>query len=107
MERALAAGVSPQGLRATQSLARGSMKLYFYAPRGEDLQTPHDQDEIYVVLKGSGSFTQIGDEAVPESLSFGPGDAIFVPAGREHRFENFSDDFETWVIMYGVSGGES
>jgi len=31
---------------------------------------------------------------------------LFVPAGVEHRFENFSDDFATWVIFYGPEGGE-
>ena len=31
---------------------------------------------------------------------------IFVPAGIEHRFENFTDDFSTWVIFYGPAGGE-
>jgi len=34
------------------------------------------------------------------------GDVIFAPAGIEHRFENFSDDFVTWVIFYGPVGGE-
>jgi hypothetical protein len=24
----------------------------------------------------------------------------------EHHFENFSDDFATWVIFYGPDGGE-
>jgi hypothetical protein len=24
----------------------------------------------------------------------------------EHYFENFSDDFATWVIFYGEEGGE-
>lgn len=34
------------------------------------------------------------------------GDVLFAPAGIEHRFENFSDDFVTWVIFYGPVGGE-
>jgi len=25
----------------------------------------------------------------------------------DHRFENFTDDFATWVIFYGEEGGES
>jgi hypothetical protein len=29
-----------------------------------------------------------------------------VPAGVEHRFEEFSGDFGTWVIFYGPEGGE-
>jgi mannose-6-phosphate isomerase-like protein (cupin superfamily) len=38
---------------------------------------------------------------------FGPGDVLFVPAGVEHRFEDFSDDFVTWVVFYGPEGGEA
>ncbi|MDQ3378133.1 MAG: cupin domain-containing protein, partial [Actinomycetota bacterium] len=35
-----------------------------------------------------------------------PGDALFVPAGVEHRFENFTDDLVAWVVFYGPEGGE-
>jgi hypothetical protein len=27
-------------------------------------------------------------------------------AGKPHRFEDFTDDFGTWVIFYGPEGGE-
>jgi len=32
---------------------------------------------------------------------------LFVPAGVEHRFEHFSEDFSTWVVFYGPRGGET
>lgn len=35
-----------------------------------------------------------------------PGDLLFVPAGVVHRFEEFTDDFATWVMFYGPEGGE-
>jgi mannose-6-phosphate isomerase-like protein (cupin superfamily) len=38
--------------------------------------------------------------------TFGPGDFLFAPAGVEHRFEDFSKDFATWVLFYGPEGGE-
>ena len=41
-----------------------------------------------------------------EVLSFEAGDALFVAAGRPHRFIDFSDDFATWVVFYGPEGGE-
>jgi mannose-6-phosphate isomerase-like protein (cupin superfamily) len=44
-----------------------------------------------------------GDRRLP----FGPGEALFVAAGVEHRFEEFSDDFAAWVIFYGPDGGEA
>jgi uncharacterized RmlC-like cupin family protein len=34
------------------------------------------------------------------------GSFIFVPAGRIHRFENFSSDLTVWVVFYGPEGGE-
>ncbi len=36
-----------------------------------------------------------------------PGELPFVPAGIEHRFLDFSDDFITWVLFYGPEGGEA
>ena len=80
----------------------GSMELGYYKPVGTDEQSPHDQDEIYIVQTGYGTFI-CGDQRTP----FGPGDALFVAAGVEHRFVDFSDDFSAWVIFYGPTGGES
>ena len=71
-------------------------RLLLFAPDGEDRQTPHTQDEFYVIVSGSGSFRR-GEEAV----TFVAGDVLFVPAQMPHRFENFSDDFQTWVIFFG------
>lgn len=104
--RALWDGTAPAGLPAAQLIERGTLKLFFYAPRGEDRQPVHDQDEVYIVVKGHGTFFCDGDEILPEYTAFGPGDVLFVPAGMPHRFEAFTDDFETWVVMYGPSGGE-
>ncbi len=35
------------------------------------------------------------------------GNVLFVPAGMEHRFENFRDDLAVWVFFYGPEGGEA
>ena len=80
---------------------RGSMSVEIYRPRKLDLQTPHDQDELYVVISGSGVFVKDG-----VSQPFEPGEVLFVGARVPHRFEDFSDDFATWVIFYGPRGGE-
>lgn len=80
----------------------GSLQVEMYKPDAVDLQTPHERDEIYVVVSGTGEFLN-GENRV----SFAPGDFLFVPAGVEHRFVNFTDDFSTWVFFYGPEGGES
>jgi mannose-6-phosphate isomerase-like protein (cupin superfamily) len=80
---------------------RGSMSVEIYGPLKLDPQTPHDQDELYVVISGSGAFVRDG-----ASQRFEPGEMLFVGAGVPHRFEDFSDDFATWVIFYGPRGGE-
>ncbi len=92
----------PAGAPFVQMLAHGSMTVELYRPEGVDLQTPHAQDELYVVAAGHGEFA-CGDILTP----FGPGDCLFVPAGVEHRFTRFSPDFMTWVVFYGPQGGES
>lgn len=79
----------------------GSLEVEFYRPDGVDRQQPHTRDEIYVVASGSGLFVN-GDERHP----FEPGEVLFVPAGVVHRFEDFTDDFATWVFFYGPEGGE-
>jgi len=81
---------------------QGQLEVELYEPRDKDLQTPHTRDEIYVVVTGSGDFFCSGD-----SKPFEPGDVLFAPAGAEHRFLNFSDDFSVWVIFYGPEGGET
>jgi mannose-6-phosphate isomerase-like protein (cupin superfamily) len=82
-------------------LAHGTMQLRWFAPKGEDAQTPHDQDELYIIASGTG-WLRCGAERV----AFAAHDALFVRAGEAHRFEDCSPDFATWVIFYGPKGGE-
>ena len=90
------------GTRFVSTFEHGTLSVELYAPRGHDPQTPHTRDEVYVVVSGTGTFFH-GGKREP----FGPGDFLFVEAGLEHRFENFSDDFATWVLFYGPEGGEA
>ena len=76
--------------------ADGDTELGFYAPRGTDPQQPHERDEFYFIASGSGTFYHDGERS-----NFSAGDALFVAAGEEHRFEDFSDDFATWVLFIG------
>jgi len=85
----------------TVMMKHGSMTVEYFAPQDLDTQTPHKQDEIYVIIKGHSAFYL--DKV---RVSCKKGDLLFVPAGKEHYFENFSDDFAVWVIFYGPEGGE-
>ncbi len=79
----------------------GSLTIEIYKPKGEDLQEPHEKDEVYIIISGEGEFV---NGAV--KTNFKPGDFLFVPAGINHKFVNFTKDFATWVIFYGPLGGE-
>jgi mannose-6-phosphate isomerase-like protein (cupin superfamily) len=92
----------PAGERFVELLRHGSLAVELYAPRFNDPQSPHTRDEVYVVARGSGWF-QNGAERHP----FDQGDVLFVPAGRAHRFEDFTDDLIVWVVFYGPEGGEA
>jgi len=91
----------PDGQRDIELFRHGTLTIELYAPRETDRQTPHSRDEIYVIISGTGRF-----QRGPEETTFGPGDILFVPAGEEHRFVDFGDDFATWVFFYGPEGGE-
>ncbi|MCB0527470.1 MAG: cupin domain-containing protein [Saprospiraceae bacterium] len=90
-----------EGKTFAELFRHGTLAVEIYRPQGRDLQQPHTRDELYVVISGNGFF-QNGDVRHP----FQPGDVLFVPAGREHRFTEFSADFAVWVFFYGPEGGE-
>lgn len=92
----------PDEERFAKVLEHESLEVEVYAPRGRDTQTPHTRDELYVVVQGTGEFVN-----GPDRNPFGPGDVLFVPAGVEHRFEDFTDDLVVWVVFYGPEGGEA
>jgi mannose-6-phosphate isomerase-like protein (cupin superfamily) len=92
-----------EGKRFLYPIRHGSMRVGVYAPRPpHDPQQPHDQDELYIVIGGTGIFRK-GEEQRP----FRAGDVILVEAGVPHRFEGYGEDFATWVVFWGPKGGEA
>ncbi len=91
----------PQGAPFATMMVNGSMSVEVYAPQGTDLQQPHPQDELYFIHSGIGQIVING-----QRFEAAAGDAFFIAAGVAHRFENFSNDFLTWVVFYGPPGGE-
>lgn len=101
LEEAIAQLQMEEQHRFTTVMRYGTMSVEYYAPKIKDLQTPHLQDELYIIISGKSIFMR--DDKQVRCMS---GDVLFVPAGVKHRFENFTDDFATWVIFYGPEGGE-
>jgi mannose-6-phosphate isomerase-like protein (cupin superfamily) len=91
----------PEGQRYAHGFDHGTMSLGYYAPIGADPQLPHKRDELYIVHTGSSDFVLDG-----ERMSLAAGDAVFVPAGAAHRFENFSPGFGVWVVFWGPDAKE-
>ncbi|MDA0801638.1 MAG: cupin domain-containing protein [Proteobacteria bacterium] len=80
----------------------GSLVVEVYQPVATDHQKPHDHDKRHVIIGGYGKF-EMGDETV----SFGPGDFLFVPTGLPHRFTDFGNTMSTWMMFYGPNVGEN
>lgn len=93
--------LSDSGKEFISLFTHGTLQVELYKPHQVDRQKPHIKDEVYVIVSGSGKFI---NNNVVEDVKIG--DLLFVAAGNEHRFFEFTNDFSTWVIFYGPEGGE-
>ncbi len=75
---------------------RRDVVVELFVPIGTDGQQAHARDEIYVIVLGEATFVRDGQRAFVSG-----GDILYVPAWAPHRFEAFSDDFQTWAIFFG------
>jgi len=91
----------PPGPHAISLFQHGSLTVKLSLPVIPNIQTPHQQDEVYVITRGSGFLVHDGKRE-----AFGSGDLLFVAAGTEHHFEDFTKDLVVWVVFYGPVGGE-
>ena len=58
--------------------------VYVLVAPEPDRQQPHEDDEVYVVLEGTGTL-----EVEQDQVELQQGHAVFVPAGAEHRFVGY------------------
>jgi mannose-6-phosphate isomerase-like protein (cupin superfamily) len=58
--------------------------VYVLVAPEPDRQQPHDDDEVYVVLEGTGTL-----EVEGETYDLAVGHSVFVPAGADHRFVGY------------------
>jgi mannose-6-phosphate isomerase-like protein (cupin superfamily) len=71
-----------------------SLGTYSIPAGGLDDQSPHTEDEIYVVQTGRA--TLVTDSGTAE---VGPGTVIFVPAGETHKFTEILEDLALLVVF--------
>ena len=76
-----------------------SVGTYCIPAGGTDDQSPHTEDEIYVVTAGRARMVTPGGGS-----DVGPGAVIFVPAGEEHRFVDVSEDLALLVVFAPAYG---
>jgi mannose-6-phosphate isomerase-like protein (cupin superfamily) len=71
-----------------------SAGIYRLPAGSPDLQGPHREDEVYVVMEGRATLMIDGDER-PVSR----GSVAFVAAGAEHRFQDITEDLVAVVLF--------
>jgi len=80
-DRLRAAGGGYEVVHASPGLELG---VYVLVAPEPDRQQPHADDEVYVVLEGTGVLDVAG-----ERIELDAGHSAFVPAGVEHRFVGY------------------
>jgi mannose-6-phosphate isomerase-like protein (cupin superfamily) len=76
-----------------------SVGTYCIVAGGRDDQSPHTEDEIYVVTAGRATLESGG-----ERTDVGPGSVIYVPAGEIHRFTDVTQDLALLVVFAPAEG---
>ncbi|GAA0351785.1 cupin domain-containing protein [Streptomyces olivoreticuli] len=89
-ERAANEGAYLQFLRERNM----SVGLYALDAGDTDPQTPHAQDEVYMVMSGRAAIT-VGDGTTEVAR----GSVVYVPAGVPHRFHHISEDLRVLVVF--------
>jgi mannose-6-phosphate isomerase-like protein (cupin superfamily) len=71
-----------------------SIGTYSIPRGGNDDQSTHAEDEVYVVMSGRATVVAQSGQA-----DVRPGSVIFVPANEEHSFVNVSEDLALVVLF--------
>ena len=71
-----------------------SVGLYTLGAGAVDGQSPHTEDEVYVVMTGRARIT-VGDEV----RDVGPGSVVYVAATVPHRFHDITERLEILVVF--------
>ena len=68
--------------------------IYFLAAGSKDMQAPHDEDEVYLVLNGRARM-RVDDE----ERAVGPGSLLYISAATEHSFFEIEEDMTLLVLF--------
>ncbi|MEZ5193906.1 MAG: cupin domain-containing protein [Nocardioides sp.] len=90
---------APPTTPSTCAVADLSCGTYSIPAGGEDPQSPHTEDELYVCTAGRATLWTPGG-----STELTPGVVTFVPAGEEHRFVEVGEDFAVLVVFGPAEG---
>lgn len=71
-----------------------SAGVYELPVGGSDPQTPHEEDEMYYVVKGRAQMTIAGISQAVKA-----GSVIFVAANMEHRFHDIEEELTVLVFF--------
>ena len=77
-----------------------SCGIYSLPAGAKDLQSPHDEDEVYYVLEGRARLNVSGVEEV-----VGPGSLLYVRSTSKHSFVEIEEDIT--LLVFFASGGPS
>lgn len=85
---------APNDFTLHLNVADLTVGTYSIPAGGDDDQTPHSEDEIYLVSAGRARLVTDDGQA-----QIGPGDVIYVPAREGHRFVDITEDLALIVIF--------
>jgi len=68
--------------------------LYHLPAGSRDMQAPHDEDEVYLVLEGRARM-----RLEEQERDVGPGSLLYVSATTEHAFFEIEEDMTLLVIF--------
>jgi mannose-6-phosphate isomerase-like protein (cupin superfamily) len=68
--------------------------IYRLAAGSKDMQTPHDEDELYYVVEGKAQL-RVGDDIT----EVGPGSVMYIQATEAHSFFEIQEDMTLLVFF--------
>ena len=93
----LADRLEQDGTSYVEVLSEESMRVELARYPNPEPKTPHREDELYVVLSGTG-MVHVG----PETYAVEEGDVVYVEQGLEHDFFDIDDEITALVVFTGA-----